>query len=158
MILSVCNDGSDWSLDFGPKSVTLTMKDLVQEMTIKSQGIPLAAWSVSFLLSQKQDFLKNHLARVPVTRIQQGTIKIGGEVLLSVGAQDMDTSGYQVSADLDYVEFYGKNVHLDVDAVFRLGIDAPFSPSTFSYFQMSSMVRKTDSDWRSARQWELCSS
>ena len=65
MILSVSNDGIEWSLDFGPDSVTLTVKDLVQEMTISSQEIPLAAWSL--LLSQSQQFLNNHLAQVPVT-------------------------------------------------------------------------------------------
>ena len=31
---------------FGPDSVTLTVKDLVQEMTVGSQEIPLAAWSL----------------------------------------------------------------------------------------------------------------
>ena len=62
MIFSVSNDGIEWSLDFGPDSVTLTGKDLVQEVTISSQEIPLAAWSL--LLSQRQQFLNNHVARV----------------------------------------------------------------------------------------------
>ena len=65
MIFSVSNDGIEWSPDFGPDSVTLTVKDLVQEMTKSSQELPLAAWSL--LLSQRQQFLHNHLARVPVT-------------------------------------------------------------------------------------------
>ena len=73
-------------------------------MTISSQETPLAAWSL--LLSQKQKFLNNHLARVPVTPNQQGSHEMRDEVLSSVGAWDMDTSGYQVSADLDDVEFY----------------------------------------------------
>ena len=94
------------SLDFGPDSVTLTVRDLVQEMTISSQEIPLAAWSL--LLSQKQQFLNNHLARVPVTPNQQGAHEMKDEVLSSVDAQEgLDTRGYQVaSADLDNVEFY----------------------------------------------------
>ena len=71
MIFSVSNDGIEWSLDFGPDSMNLTKKDLVQERTKCSQEIPLAAWSL--LLSQKQQFLNNHLARVPVTPNQQGT-------------------------------------------------------------------------------------
>ena len=104
MIFSVFNDGTEWSLVFGPDSVTLNVRDLVQEMTIRSQEIPLAAWSL--LLSQKQQFLSNHLARVPVTPNQQGTHEMRDEVVSSVGAQDMDTSGYQVSADLEDVEFY----------------------------------------------------
>ena len=60
MIFSVSNDGIEWLLEFGPGSVTLTEQDLVQEMTISSQEIPLAAWSS--LLSQRQHFLKKHLA------------------------------------------------------------------------------------------------
>ena len=63
MILSVFNDGFEWSLNFGPSPVTLTAKDLVHGITIDSQEIPRAAWS--FLLSQRQDFLSNHLARGP---------------------------------------------------------------------------------------------
>ena len=104
MIFSVSNDSFEWSVDFGPDSVTLTVKTLVQEMTICSQEIPLAAWSL--LLSQRQQFLKNHLALVPVTPNQQGTHELRDDVLSSVGAQDMDPSGYQVSTDLDDVEFY----------------------------------------------------
>ena len=52
------------------------------------------------------------------------------EVLSSVGAQDLDTSSYQVS-DLEYMEFNCEISHLDMDAVFRPGIDTPFSPTTF---------------------------
>ena len=107
--------------------MTLTVKDLVHEMTICSQVIPLAAWSL--LLSQRQQFLKNHLARVPVTVYQQGTHEMSDEVISSVGAQNMETSGYQFSADLEDVEFYWQNYQLDVDAVFRPGIDTPFSPT-----------------------------
>ena len=51
------------------------------------------------------------------------------EVLLSKGAQDMDTSGYQVSADLEDVEFYWEKNQLDLDAIFRPGIDSLFSPT-----------------------------
>ena len=54
MIFSVSNDGIEWSLDFGPDAVTLTVRDRVQEKTISSQENPLAAWSL--LLSQKQQF------------------------------------------------------------------------------------------------------
>ena len=48
----------------------------------------------------------------------------------------MDTSGYQVSADLDDVEFYWENDQLAVDAVFRPGIDTPFSPTAFDDLEM----------------------
>ena len=57
------------------------------------------------MLSQRQKFSNNHLAQVPVTANQQGTHAMRDEVLSSLVALDMDTSGYQVS-DLDNVEFY----------------------------------------------------
>ena len=70
---------------------------------------------------------------------QQGTHGMSDEVLSSVGAQEgLDTSGYQVSADLDdvEVEFYWEKDELDVDAVFRPGIDTPFSPTSFDELEM----------------------
>ena len=102
-------------------------------MTKSSQEIPLAAWRL--LLSRRQQFLKNQLARVPVTPNQQGTHEMRDDVLSSVGAQDMDKSDYQVS-DLDDVEFYWEIDQLDVDADFRPGIDTPFSPTAFDDLEM----------------------
>ena len=106
-------------------------------MTIGPQEIPLAAWSL--LLSRRQQFLKNHLARFPVTLYQQGTHEIRDEVLSSVAAQEgLDTGGYQVSAAaaLADVEFYWENDQLDVDAVFRPTIDFAFSPTAFDALEM----------------------
>ena len=102
MIFSVSSDGIQWTLDFGPDSVTIAVNDLDQIKTISSQEIPLAAWHL--LLSQRQQFLDNHLARVPITPNQQGTIEMRREVLFSVGAQDLDTSSYQLT-DLEDKEF-----------------------------------------------------
>ena len=82
------------------------------------------------LLSQRQDFLNNRLARVPITPKQEGTMEMREEVLYSVGVQDLDTSSYQV-CDLEDVEFNWEDSQLDIDAVFRPGIDTPFSPTTF---------------------------
>ena len=102
---------------------------------MSSQEIPLAAWSL--LLSQRQQFLNSQLARVPVTPNQQRTHEKKDEVLSCVGAQEgLDTSGYQVSADLDDVEFYWENDQLDVDDVFRPGIGTPFSPTAFDDLEM----------------------
>ena len=123
MIFSVSNDGIQWTLDFGPDSVTIAVNDLVKNLTISSQEIPLAAWQL--LLSQTQDFLDNHLPRVPITQNQEGTMEMRDEVLSSVGAQDLDTSSYKVS-DLEDIEFNWENDQLDLDAVFRPGIDTPF--------------------------------
>ena len=130
MIFSVSNDGVECSVDFGPVSVTLTVKDLVQEMTKISQEFSLTAWSLFFF--KRYQFFDNHLALVPVTLNQQGRHEMKDEVLSSLSAQGMDTSGYQVSAaDLDDVDFCWEKYQLDVDAVSGPGIDTPFSPTAF---------------------------
>ena len=59
------------------------------------------------------------------------------EVLSSVGAQDLDTSSYQVS-DLEDLESYWENSELD--AVFRPSIDTPFSLNTFDDLSMEGSV------------------
>ena len=59
------------------------------------------------------------------------------EVPSSVGAQDLDTSSYQVS-DLEDIEFNWENSQLD--SVFRPGIDTPFSPTTFDDLLMEGSV------------------
>ena len=125
MIFSVSNDGIQWTLDFGPDSVTIAVNDLDQKLKISSQEIPLAAWQL--LLSQRRDFLDNHLPRVPITENQEGTMEMRDEVLSSVGAQDLDTSSYQVS-DLEDIEFNWQKsqMDMDMDAVFRPGIDTLF--------------------------------
>ena len=69
MILSTSNNGREWSLEIGSDSVTLTGRDIVQNMAISSQEITLAAWR--FLLSQRQDFLNNRLALVPINPNQK---------------------------------------------------------------------------------------
>ena len=57
------------------------------------------------------------------------------EVPSSVGAQDADTSGYELS-DLEDIEFSWEDPAVDIDSFYRLGIDTPFSPSIFDDFQM----------------------
>ena len=128
MIFSVSGDGIQWTLDFGPDSVPIAINDLDQTITISSQEIPLAAWQL--LLAQRQDFSNNHLARLPITPNQEGTMEMRDEVLTSVGAQDLDTSSYQVS-DLEDIEFNWENSQMDMDSVFTPGIDTPFSPTVF---------------------------
>ena len=106
-------------------------------MTISPQGIHLGAWQL--LLSQRQDLFDNHLPRVPITQNQEGTMEMRDYVLSSVGAQDLETSIYQVS-DLEDIEFDWEKSQLDMDAVFRPGIDAPFSPNTFGDLSMGGSV------------------
>ena len=106
-------------------------------MTISSQEISLAAWQL--LLSQRQEFLNNRLARVAVTLKKQRTHEMRDEVLSSVGAQDLDTSSYQLT-DLQDIEFNWENSQLD--SVFRPGIDTPFSPTRFDDLSMEGSVEK----------------
>ena len=61
------------------------------------------------------------------------------EVLCSVGAQDLDTSSYQVS-DLEDIEFNWEISQLEMDAVFRPGIDTAFSPTIFDDLSMEGSV------------------
>ena len=91
MQFTVSNSGTQYTLDFGPDWVVLNVKDLDEDLTINSLENPLAAWSL--LLSQRQDFLDNHLPQVPITPNQQGTVEMREEVLSSVRAQDTDTRG-----------------------------------------------------------------
>ena len=133
IIFTVSKDGIQWTLDFGPDSVTIAVNDLVQNLIISSQERPSAAWQL--LLSQRQGFLNNHLPRVPITPNQEGTTEMREEVLSSVGAQDLDTSSHQVS-DLEDIEFNWENDQLDLDAVFRPGTDTPYSPTTFDDLSM----------------------
>ena len=134
MQFTVSNNGTQWTCDCAPDSVVLTIKDLDDNLTIISQEIPLATWSL--LLSQRQEFLDNHLSRVPITPNQQGTFE-RREVLASVGAQDTNTSGYKLP-DIEEIEFSWEDLAVDVDSVYRPGIDTPFSPSIFDDFQMGS--------------------
>ena len=127
MIFSVSSDGIQCTLDFGPDSVTIAVIDLDQNITISSQEIPLAAWQL--MLAQRQDFLSNHLI-LPITPNQEGTMEMRDELLSSVGAQDLDTSSYQVSY-LEDIELNRENSQLVMDSVFRPGIDTPFSPTVF---------------------------
>ena len=63
------------------------------------------------------------------------------EVFSSVGAQDVDTSGFQVS-DLGKVGFKWENDQLDVDTVFRPGIDNVFSPTAFDDLEIGGAAEK----------------
>ena len=133
MQFTVSNNGIQRILEFGPDSVVLSIEDQDENLTISCLEILLAAWCL--LLFQREEFLVNHLPRVPVTPNQQATFEMREEVLSSVGAQDTDTSGYELS-DLEDNEFSWEDPAVDMDSVYRTGIDTPFSPSIFDYFQI----------------------
>ena len=82
-------------------------------------------------------FLSNQVASVPNTPNLQGTKDIRDEVLLSVGAQVRDASGYQVS-NLEDIEFHWKHPDLKMDALFQPKKIVLRSPSLFNNFQIRS--------------------
>ena len=71
--------------------------------------------------------------------MQEGTMEMRDEKLSSVGAQDMDTSKYQVS-NPDADEFHWKIDQVDVDVVSRPGKNTPFFTSTFNHYVISSVA------------------
>ena len=81
------------------------------------------------------------LARLLITPNRQGAMCMFDEVLSSVGAQDMDTSWYQVSA-LENIEFHWKYLDLNKDTTIRPDTNTPFSPSTFNDFEIGSLAEK----------------
>ena len=91
LLFLVCNDGIERSLDFGQDSVSPTGKHFVQELTINSQEIIMAARSL--LLSQRQIFLNIYLARIAYTPNRGGTMEMRDELLSSVCPQNKDTRG-----------------------------------------------------------------
>ena len=119
-------------MDFVPDSVVLSVKDPDENLTVGSLEIPMAAWSL--LLSQRQEFLDNHLPRVPITPNQQATFEIREEVLSSVGAQDNDTSGYELS-NLEDIEFSWEDPAVDMDSVYRLAKVTPFCHPSLTIFR-----------------------
>ena len=130
---TISNNGTQWIVDFDLDSDVLSVKDLDENLTVSSLEFPLAAWSL--LLYQRQQFLDNHLPRVHITPNQQGTFEKREKVLFSVGAQDTDTRGYELS-DLPDIEFSWEDPAVDMDSVYRPGIDTQFSPSVFDDFQL----------------------
>ena len=100
----------------------LSVKDLDENFTISSLEIPLVAWSL--LQSQRQEYLNNHLPRVPIAPNQKGRIEMREEVLSSVGAQDTDTRGYELS-DLNDIEFSWEYPAVDIDLELILHLPHP---------------------------------
>ena len=64
------------------------------------------------------------------------------EILSSVGAQDLDTRSYHMT-DLHDIEINWENSQLDMDAMFRPGVDTHFSPTTFDDLLMKGSVENS---------------
>ena len=137
MQFTVSNNGTQCTLEFGPDSKILIVKDLDGNLTISSLKIPLAAWS--FLLSQRQEFFYNHLPRVPITPNQQGTFEMTEEVLSSVGAQDTDSRGCELSG-LEDIELSWEDPALHMDSAYRPGSDTPFPHPSLMIFRLDQLL------------------
>ena len=61
-------------------------------------------------------------------------------LLSSVGAKDMDKSGYQFS-DLEIFEFQRKDPDLKTKTIFQPSIETPFNTSFFIQSEMGSMAQ-----------------
>ena len=114
-----------------------------------SQGNFLTAWSL-LLSTNRQDFLINHLARIRITRNQLGTMLMRDEVLSTVDAQHMDTSGCQVP---DLVSLGGFRLEHGRSPPTRFRFS--FFSLTLYWFWNGFNGWKFDSDWRRARQGEF---
>ena len=77
------------------------------------------------MLSESHDFLNNHLTRVPITPDDEGTMETRDEMLSTVGAQDMNTSGYEMS-DLDDNVLYWENDYFLAHTLFGPGFVTSF--------------------------------
>ena len=133
MQFTVSNSGTQRTLHSGFDSVVLIVKRLDENLLISSLEIPPTAWFL--LLSQTQEYLENHLLRVSKTPNQQGTFEMRKEVPSSVGAQDTDTRGCEVS-DLEDIEFSCEDPAVVTDSVYRPGIDTPIPPSILDSFHI----------------------
>ena len=132
MQFTVSNNGTQWILDHGPDSVVLSVKDLDENLTNSSLEISLASWSL--LLSQRQKFLYNYLPRVPITPNPQETFEMREEVLSSVGAQDTDTRGYELS-DLEDIEFSCDDPAVDMEVFNDLELIPHFPHPSWTIFR-----------------------
>ena len=128
-MFAVSNGGIQWSLEFRLDSVILTAVDLVQEMTINSQEIPLPVWNLS--LSQKHFFLYNLSVEIPITPNHQGIFEMRDKILANAGAQVMDTSGSEPS-DLEDIDSFWEDPQVELDDVIRPAIDTLFSPTALN--------------------------
>ena len=138
MTFSTSNDGIQCSLDFDQDLAFLTVKmSSVHEVTISLKKSPPVAWNL--LLQQTHDILSHHLVRIPITPTQQVTHAIRDEVFSTVRAQEMNTSGYQVSY-MEEIEGHWEDLDLNMYAVFRLAMNYPFSHSNFNVFEIGSVA------------------
>ena len=85
---------------------------------------------------QRQDIFNDNLVEVQIISNQREPIAMRDEVLLvNVGGQEIDSSGYHVS-DLGNIEFHWGDPDINKNTVLRPSKNNVFSHSTFSDFEM----------------------
>ena len=87
MIFVDSNEGTQWFLAFGPDSVFLTVKDIVEDSVMSSQESLLPTWKV--LVSQREDLLVNRSVQIPMSPNQRKTFEMREEVPTGAGAQQL---------------------------------------------------------------------
>ena len=83
-------------------------------MTKDTREIPQPGWNL--FLSQRQKNFEQPFGPNP-NPSKQRTVEMREEVPASAGAQDMDTSGYELS-DLEDIELFCENLQVELDAAF----------------------------------------
>ena len=69
MIFSVSNNNMNWSLEFGPDTVSLEVQNFADQAVLNSIEIPLAVWNL--LESQRLRFLEDAISGAPLTEDEQ---------------------------------------------------------------------------------------
>ena len=108
------------------------------KLSSRENLLPTQKW----LLSQGEDFLNNRLAQLLINRNRQRKMEMRDKVISSVGEQNVDTSGQQVS-NLRDIEFLWEDPDLNIDAVFSQAMVDPFPFSFFKFSERASMAEET---------------
>ena len=132
MIFSVCNDSFEWSLHFGPDSVT----DCKRSRPINENKFPrFSSGSLELVVVSETTVLEQTSSESSIYHnTARNTKNEGRSTFKCMCTRRFGHNGYQVSADLDDVEFYWENDQLDVDAV--MSIDTPCSSTAFDELEM----------------------
>ena len=97
MIFSVSSDGIQWTLDFGPVSVTIALSELDQNLTIQVTRSTPSCVAIAVISKARFSWIII-CHECPVTENQEGTMEMRDEELSSVWSSRLgDTSSYQES-------------------------------------------------------------
>ena len=91
------------------------------------------------MLSERQDCLDTHQAKVPISENQQRKFVMQNQVLSSVNQREADTNGRQEWNEGN-IMFHRQEPNLKKNTVFRAGKDALFSPAASENFEVGSRI------------------